>query len=176
MQKSCPNCQRVLAANAIICIDCGYNLESGVLLATRVVQPPEEADWEKGLRTSGHQFSGVGFAAQHLFLAFCVGVVGPMVHEAFSDIDYSLDHWYTYVALELTIPSFLLGMYFAPTARFPFRGFVGLGVGFVIGTEIINAWFGSAIKFLIPLIVPTVFEIVGIAVGKVIAGREKAAE
>lgn len=171
MSKHCPNCQRTLEASAILCTECGYRLDTGELLVTQVVgsEKQTESDWEKGLRESRNNYETLGFALKHVFLAFCVGVVGPMVHEAFSDIDYSPTHWYSYVPLELAIPSLLLGFYFAPTARLPFRGFLGLGVGFLIGTQIINAWFGYGINFFIPLIVPTFCEILGVIVGKIVA-------
>ena len=173
MLKQCPNCKRALEASAIICIECGFRLDTGEFLATQVMasEKQSESDWEKGLRESRNKYETLGYAAKHIFLAFCVGVVGPMVHESFSDIDYSPSHWYSYVALELAIPSLLLGFYFAPTARFPFRGFLGLGIGFLLGTQMINAWFGYGINFFIPLIAPTLCEILGIIVGKAVASK-----
>lgn len=171
MQKHCPNCNRTLASGAIICTDCGYRLDTGVFLATQIVgsEQPTESEWERGLSTSRNKHEKFGYVVQHVFLAFCVGVIGPMVHEAFTDIDYSPSHWYSFIALELSIPSFLLGFYFAPTATFPFRGFLGLSFGFLLGTQIINAWFGYGINFFLPLIAPTFCEMLGIVVGKSVA-------
>jgi hypothetical protein len=175
----CPICSTDLAADAIICVDCGYHLGEKVFLATEKDAPapghpnnqrqtPETTVTSKTKTDAApaQLQEYLGDACKHIFFAFVAGVLGPVIHEFFSDLDYSTNHIYSYFAIELWLPAFLLGFYFSPTARFPFRGFLGLVLGFWIGKNLINAWFPTTVDCLSILAFPTICELTGVMIGK----------
>ena len=97
-----------------------------------------------------------------------VGLIAPIGHELFSDIDYAPQYLYSYFAIELAIPMFVLGVYFSPSARIPLGGIVGLAIGFWMGSAIINAYHLSITDALSKLLFPWACEILGVCLGKLL--------
>jgi DNA-directed RNA polymerase subunit RPC12/RpoP len=43
-ESKCPSCSAPLASNAVLCVNCGYNLKTGQKLSAVVVETSEEED------------------------------------------------------------------------------------------------------------------------------------
>ena len=96
MLKQCPNCKRALEASAIICIECGFRLDTGEFLATQVMasEKQTESDWD----SFTIRIAAVDDAAQIAYLLTALGHETPVEQVAAMWQSWTLEGNRAYVA------------------------------------------------------------------------------
>ncbi|MEM7782205.1 MAG: hypothetical protein AAF623_02550 [Planctomycetota bacterium] len=176
--QPCPQCGAPLDKEAVLCIACGFHRQKGLLQVETgldIVDPEDSRTEPTGFiagQLSVQQWK-ILIGLCHVASAFGLALILIVFRQAIEG-DYLLpSRRYTYAAFELILPSLILGILFCNTATYPARGFIGIGLAYLVLVQFmpLNPPFAESATWQLLAcagvsVVPLAAEVTGIICGR----------